>query len=102
MDCRDGSRALSGTSKLPARCLAGVGAKKLAADTAGTELDDEWTLPASRNKTKVDLVRPLSAEAWDVLPDRIDQRRVLYGFCTKRPHPVAADGLRRSFRPGGP
>jgi integrase len=27
----------------------------------------DWTLPASRNKTKVDLVRPLSATAQDVL-----------------------------------
>ena len=27
----------------------------------------DWTLPASRNKTKVDLVRPLSAAAQDVL-----------------------------------
>ena len=35
------------------------------------ELNDEWTLPASRNKTKVDLVRPLSAEAWAVLPAKV-------------------------------
>jgi len=35
------------------------------------ELDDEWTLPASRNQTKVDLVRPLSAEAWAVLPAKV-------------------------------
>ena len=35
------------------------------------ELEDEWTLPASRNKTKVDLVRPLSAEAWAVLPAKV-------------------------------
>jgi integrase len=30
----------------------------------------DWTLPASRNKTKVDLVRPLSASALAVLPSR--------------------------------
>src|SRR5258708_33860732 len=35
------------------------------------ELNDEWTLPASRNNTKVDLVRPLSAEAWAVLPAKV-------------------------------
>src|SRR5215470_492737 len=35
------------------------------------ELNEEWTLPASRNKTKVDLVRPLSAEAWAVLPAKV-------------------------------
>jgi integrase len=31
------------------------------------DLNGEWTLPASRNITKVDLVRPLSAEARAVL-----------------------------------
>jgi integrase len=35
------------------------------------ELNEEWMLPASRNKTKVDLVRPLSAEAWAVLPAKV-------------------------------
>jgi hypothetical protein len=28
----------------------------------------DWTLPAARNKTKVDLVRPLSKAAQDILP----------------------------------
>jgi integrase len=32
----------------------------------------EWTLPAARNKTKVDLIRPLSAEARAVLPAKVD------------------------------
>jgi len=32
----------------------------------------EWTLPAARNKTKVDLVRPLSPEARAVLPKKVD------------------------------
>jgi hypothetical protein len=36
------------------------------------ELNGEWTLPASRNITKVDLVRPLSAEARAVLPAQVD------------------------------
>jgi integrase len=36
------------------------------------ELNGEWTLPASRNPTKVNLVRPLSAEACAVLPARGD------------------------------
>jgi integrase len=35
------------------------------------ELDgNDWTLPAARNKTKVDLVRPLSKAAMAVLPKR--------------------------------
>lgn len=36
------------------------------------ELDGEWMLPASRNITKVDLVRPLSAEARAILPAQVD------------------------------
>jgi integrase len=36
-----------------------------------SELDgNDWALPASRNKTKVDLVRPLSKAAMTVLPKR--------------------------------
>jgi integrase len=42
-----------------------------AAAMAWTELNGEWTLPAARNKTKVDLVRPLSAEARAVLPAKV-------------------------------
>jgi len=38
---------------------------------AWSELDGaDWTLPAARNKTKVDLVRPLSKAALAVLPPR--------------------------------
>lgn len=36
------------------------------------ELNGEWTLPASRNPAKVDLVRPLSAEACAVLAVQVD------------------------------
>jgi integrase/rubredoxin len=43
-----------------------------AAAMAWKELNGEWTLPAARNKTKVDLVRPLSAEARAVLPAKVD------------------------------
>jgi len=32
--------------------------------------DGDWVLPARRNKAKVDLVRPLSKAAFDVLPSR--------------------------------
>jgi integrase len=51
--------------------------------------DGVWTLPKERNKTKVELVRPLSAVALIVLPPRIegckyvfsyDGRRALTGF----------------------
>jgi integrase len=42
-----------------------------AAEMAWTEIDKgDWTLPAARNKTKVDLVRPLSAAAVASLPER--------------------------------
>jgi integrase len=45
--------------------------KKEAANLVWTEIDGaDWTLPAARNKTKVDLVRPLSQAALGVLPDR--------------------------------
>jgi hypothetical protein len=37
-----------------------------------TELNGEWTLPGARNKTKVDLVRPLSKEARAVLPAKVE------------------------------
>jgi integrase len=43
-----------------------------AAAMAWLELSGEWTLPAARNKTKVDFVRPLSAEARAVLPAKVD------------------------------
>jgi integrase len=52
------------------------------------ELNGEWTLPASRNKTKVDLVRPLSAEARAVLPARIDG--CPFVFTTDGAKPIAA------------
>jgi integrase len=42
-----------------------------ASDMAWTELDGaDWTLPAARNKTKVDLIRPLSKAALAVLPEK--------------------------------
>jgi integrase len=43
-----------------------------AAAMAWIELNGEWTLPGARNKTKVDLVRPLSPEARAVLPAQVD------------------------------
>lgn len=39
------------------------------AELSGTD----WTLPAARNKTKVDLIRPLSSAAQDVLTGLPDQ-----------------------------
>jgi integrase len=42
-----------------------------AAEMEWAELDGgDWTLPAARNKTKVDLVRPLSQLAQSMLPER--------------------------------
>jgi integrase len=43
-----------------------------AAAMAWIELGGEWTLPGARNKTKADLIRPLSAEARAVLPAKVD------------------------------
>ena len=43
-----------------------------ASEMTWAEIDaaEDWTLPAARNKTKVDLVRPLSQMALSVLPER--------------------------------
>jgi integrase len=44
-----------------------------AAGMTRSELDGgDWTLPAARNKTKVDLVRPLSKQALAALPTKAD------------------------------
>jgi integrase len=59
-----------------------------AAAMAWTELNGEWTLPAARNKTKVDLVRPLSPEALAVLPARVDG--CPYVFTTDGASPLSA------------
>ena len=49
-----------------------------------SELDgNDWTLPASRNKTKVDLVRPLSKAAMAVLPRR--EGEFVFGNSPDRP-----------------
>src|SRR5262249_25533313 len=44
---------------------------------------NDWTLPASRNKTKLDLVRPLSKAAMAVLPRR--QGQFVFGNPPDRP-----------------
>jgi integrase len=51
------------------------------------ELGGEWTLPGARNKTKVDLVRPLSAEARAVLPAKVDGCD--YVFSTDGANPIS-------------
>jgi len=54
------------------RFLLLIGARRTeAAGMAWAELDGAvWTLPAARNKTKIDLVRPLSKAALATLPER--------------------------------
>jgi integrase len=56
------------------RFLLLTGARR--SEAAGMTWDElnsgDWTLPAARNKTKVDLVRPLSKVALAVLPERIE------------------------------
>ncbi len=62
----------SGTFGRYLRFLLLTGARRNeAADMEWTELaGDDWTLPAARNKTKVDLVRPLSKAALAALPKK--------------------------------
>jgi integrase len=50
----------------------------------------EWTLPAARNKTKVDLIRPLSAEARAVLPAKVDG--CPFVFSTNGTNPISGFG----------
>jgi integrase len=58
-----------------------------AANMEWTELDGvDWTLPAARNKTKVDLVRPLSQAAVGVLPEKGDGP---YVFSTNGRTPIS-------------
>jgi integrase len=57
---------------------------------AWTELNGEWTLPAARNKTKVDLLRPLSAEARAVLPARVGS--CPFVFTTDGMNPISGFG----------
>jgi integrase len=47
--------------------LTGARRSEAAAMTRGELVGEDWTLPAARNKTKVDLVRPLSGAALAVL-----------------------------------
>jgi integrase len=65
-------KAVWGTGNAFVRFLLLTGCRRdEAASMQWKELDDNvWTLPASRNKTKVDLVRPLSKAAMAVLPRR--------------------------------
>jgi integrase len=50
------------------------------------ELDGtDWTLPASRNKTKVELVRPLSKAALAILPGKIGECEFVFTTDGKRP-----------------
>jgi integrase len=57
-----------------------------AAQMTWGEIDDGvWTLPASRNKTKVDLIRPLSRMALDQLGPHVDGQFV---FPTRNGKPI--------------
>jgi integrase len=69
--------------------------KREAANMLWTEIDGVvWTLPSARNKTKIDLVRPLSKSALGVLPDRDGP----YVFSTNGRTPISGFGeLKRAF-----
>jgi integrase len=57
-----------------------------ASEMEWTELvGSEWTLPASRNKTNVDLVRPLSQMALAVVPIREPGSRYVFSSDGRRP-----------------
>jgi integrase len=71
--------------------LPGTARRTEAAAMTWGELNGEWMLPASRNITNVDLVRPLSAEACAILPAQVggcdhvftaDGRNPISGFST--------------------
>lgn len=73
-----------------------------AAGMTWAELDDtDWILPAARNKTKIELVRPLSKLARSVLPGRTEgsdfiftaDGRPLTGFSNFKSKVKAATGL---------
>ena len=59
--------------------------------TWGEVKDGVWTLPASRNKTKVDLVRPLSRMALDQLDGR-SKTKAQFVFPTRNGKPITDFG----------
>jgi integrase len=60
-----------------------------AAQMTWGEIDDGvWTLPASRNKTKVDLIRPLSRMALDQLGPHVDGTKAQFVFPTRNSKPI--------------
>jgi integrase len=61
------------------------GARMLRAELAGAD----WTLPAGRNKTNDDLVRPLSAAALAVLSKVPKLADCEYAFSTDGKHPIS-------------
>ncbi len=63
-----------------------AGRRNEAADMRWDELNgSNWTLPGSRNKTKVDLVRPLSEAALAALPDQVGP----FVFSTDGKNPIS-------------
>lgn len=65
------------------------------------ELDGrDWTLPAVRNKTKVDLVRPLSDAALRVLPKRVEGSEFAFSLDAETAPELEKDA-KRQFRPIG-
>ena len=71
-----------------------------AASMAWREVDGSWTLPAERNKTKVELLRPLSQAALAALPERsgefvftIDGRVAIGGFAKPKARLDEASGV---------
>jgi integrase len=66
-----------------------------ASEMTWAEIDGgDWTLPAARNKTKVDLVRPLSKTAQDTLPPKQGE----YVFTTDGRSPISGfSKFKRAF-----
>ncbi len=55
--------------------------------------DDVWTLPAARNKTKIDFLRPLSKMASATLPERTDVSA--FAFAGAGGNPLGSPGQRK-------
>jgi integrase len=83
----DEIRAVWNTGNAYARFLLLTAARRdEAAAMQWKELDgNDWTLPAARNKVKVDLVRPLSTAAMAVLPPRGHDDDFVFGTPPDRP-----------------
>jgi len=82
------ARAVPGVGQVP---LLTAARRSEAAGLSWGEIDDaDWTLPAARNKTKLDLVRPLNEAAQAVLDAQPEIDGCHYVFTTDGRAPCPA------------